>query len=405
MKKLFVIALCLLVVLSLAACGEEEKEPTAPIKGENQDIITDVVPDDTQPQQPQNAEPNEEEMAVLDRYFTIAWELESYMAGYGFNLTLGEGENYYNMSDDAIAFLVKELKAMEVVDKFANSQYCLQKTEGVAYPVSWNRQDYLSKFKVLKADVLVKQETERTDHVGNVTSGSTVKPWKTANNTLGFSVENLQLVEKTDTANGNQNFVYFEIYDEAGKLEKVEYYHDNSDTIALVRIPEYDANGLRIKDTVTNSSGYAVEVFYAYDQQNRLIQIKWEHYQWDFVYDDKGNQAIQVFSIMGNNGVTSETIWEYTFDEQGRPISAAETLNDYSIRLSTRERYLDRQAKNQHTFTYDEQGRILTWETVPGDEYYMYGNNAGKVYKKAGNKLITYTFTYGDLMRFEYEQN
>lgn len=399
MKKLFAMLLCLLVVLSLAACGEEEKAPAA-TKGEDSSNVPDVIP---QPQQPA-AEPSEEEKAQLDRYFEIAQQLEAYMNGSGFYLDLSEDESYHNMTDRTIAFVVKELKAMELVDKYAASEYCSQKNQGAEYQISWNRQDYLSKFKVLKSDVLLQQQTKNTDHVGNVSNNGTVKPWHTIKGEMVLYDEDLLRLEKTDTANGCQNFVPLEIYDEAGKLEKVEYYGSSSDII-LVRVPEYDAKGLRVKDTVTNSSGYSVEVFYTYDEQNRQTQIKWEHYQWDFTYDDKGNQVKQVWSSVGSNGVSEEVIWEYTFDEKGNATSALETRNGYSMRLATREMYLDDQTKNQHTITYDDQGRILTWETVPGDTYNMNGSNAGKVWQKARLKLITYIFTYGDLTVFENEQN
>ena len=353
MKKVFAMLLCLLVVLSLAACGDEEKAPAA-TKGEDSSNVPDVIP---QPQQPA-AEPSEEEKAQLDRYFEIAQQLEAYMNGSGFYLDLSEDESYHNMTDRTIAFVVKELKAMELVDKYAASEYCSQKNQGAEYQISWNRQDYLSKFKVLKSDVLLQQQTKNTDHVGNVSNNGTVKPWHTIKGEMVLYDEDLLRLEKTDTANGCQNFVPLEIYDEAGKLEKVEYYGSSR-----------------------------------------------EHYQWDFTYDDKGNQVKQVWSSVGSNGVSEEVIWEYTFDEKGNATSALETRNGYSMRLATREMYLDDQTKNQHTITYDDQGRILTWETVPGDTYNMNGSNAGKVWQKARLKLITYIFTYGDLTVFENEQN
>lgn len=409
MKKMFVIILSLTLALTFAACGdqneyyeesEKDSSPRTAQTEENRNQSTLPEAEETlQATEPVlDREPNEDEKAAIDRYYEIAYNLERYMEEGTFQLRLDEA-GFGNMDVEAAAFCYEELPKLAQVEQFADSQYCAEKNYDMPYTVSWNAQDYLQHF-VTYENILLSVNTQRTDYVGNVKEGGGLA-YLLVDGVLYEDYKRQNTLEKIDNKYLLvDDYLPTEYYNEDGTLAKVEY--RNKDYIKYgikaVRVPQYE-NGLRVKDIITTDSGYTCEVNYSYDDQGRRTQIKFGQVQWDFSYDENGNQVKQVRTGFSNDDVANEKIYEYTYNDQGSLVSGSLTVNEYIGYAGRRE--LSTQQIDTYTYTCDDQGNILGYTVDYGDTMNMYRQNAGKVYSKADYTTGTATYTYGDVVIFQ----
>lgn len=358
MKRLFAILLCLLMVLLMAACNQEESQPQD--EGGNAPSVEPPAPVETAAP---DEEPSDEERKMIYQCDSIVQALEFYTENGYFDKSFvyscdgHQGCHKYtflwcqNDHQWVLSYCYDQLQSMSAVDKWAGSQWAQDRE------LTINRQEILAKFTVLEDQFL--RTTYRTiDALGQYTDD-------------GYP----------------QCGVYFE-YDEQGRIIKecsyypyvyqsiVRYadqgralYTYNPDgTIATIDVgheviipgydaearvtPAYDANGNIATMTYLDALGREASVKFAYDQQGRLISVNTsipystaysdsnqKELAWTYTYDANGNLVNE--EIKENNSTSS---YAYTYDADNRLISVTE--QDYLGEYTT-------------TYTYDDAGRII----------------------------------------------
>ncbi len=199
----------------------------------------------------------------------------------------------------------------------------------------------------------------------------------------------------------------YDIYgNQAMELQYRIHDGDADDEPHLKTVRSHDQNGNCIRQRQYDVSGLIprklVDIRYAYDERGRMtahLDKKEPQFSWTAVYDDEArtmtctyNNAVSVsyFDEHGwtirqettfQNGETSAIIYEFRSD--GQRISA---------------RYEESGGVTLHSYTYDDQGRVLTMSetTEAGTELlflYEYGEKHMIQYNADGTKIVT---TYND---------
>ena len=209
-----------------------------------------------------------------------------------------------------------------------------------------------------------------------------------------------------DSQYGRTDYAY-DIY--GNQVMELEYgirSHDEEAEPHLKTLRSFDKNGNIIRQRQYDVSGLfpkkLVDIRYEYDEQSRMtahLDQMQEQYSWTAVYDDEAKTmtctyphavSVSYFDDRGNtirqetvfeNGDTSGIIFE--FDANGNRISA---------------RYEETGGTTLHSYTYDDQGRVLTiTETTDGGTEllfrYEYRDDCTIQYNYDGTKIVT---TYND---------
>ena len=189
-------------------------------------------------------------------------------------------------------------------------------------------------------------------------------------------------------------------YDIYGNQSQSIDYSDGEPHLKLVRT--FDNRGNCIRQRQYDISGLfpkkLVDVRYAYDELGRMISCQEQgepRYSWTAVYDDEAQAmtctyadavSVSFFDEHGRtvrqettfeNGVTSAIIYEFRSD--GQRVSA---------------RYEERGGITLHSYTYDDQGRILTQsERKDGVSTLLFSWEYGEDYEKMTHSDGSYTIT------------
>lgn len=349
-------------------------------------------------------EPTDEEIAVLLQFRKLYLFMEN------------KNNSSYAFSDDAmhptVADIYQQVTSLDlsVIDKYRGTEYVTveylyRRTKDIAgTEIDWDYESFLSRFTKLENVFLTTHQTV-ADVLGNSTTQLHGKAAYDAHgNMIHYSSKNndpaLYLNFDKEVRYLLKDYCAQYFYD-ADRISHTAWYYNGtykSDNLSFDDNPDeistytYNAAGNIIHDVVTDLYGTHPyhELIYAYDENNRLVQISLESRQAGvsdrtitYIYDANGlllKRESQHYFTSGSKGDLFTT--EYHYDENGHLIRAVHTEQDS-----------DRITKTEYTFTCDEQGRILSQTIVFGDTY---SAKTGNLYKAATTPSCVITFTYGD---------
>ena len=449
MKKITAIVLTAVLVLSLCACGSKIDE-TAQKKmdlydkyenyidlleeGNYENLINKLMEKygdqlQSEPDQPGEPEdpgqtdspnPTEEERYQLQQYFEIVDSLYWYEQGSGLNVTEYDENGVFVRShreQSALRFCMQKLQELTIADSWTE---WLQEYYNYGCDYNWDRLELLGRFSMVE-DVMLVQKWTRVDNLGNYSAS-------TAYWTYWEDGRTAYRNDRTDDA-----FALIKSEDPMGRCsDKTCYYtYDDNGCVTEIRVGSadhtyylvtlsYDADGNKVNEHFKSSSD-EWDITYAYDAQNRLIQVEHPSYAGSsavititYTYDASGNMVQEevICSYYSETYQTEMTsykyITDYTYDASGDLESGVCTYQNWSYTSSsecidgewvdTVTQYVYRQTQDLYDFTCDEQGRPLTLVVTHGDEYCMTGDNAGQVSSPSSYVSTTYEFTYGDYL-------
>lgn len=442
MKKLIAIVLMLVMALSLCACGgNEERYPELADmldagdyegavgyiyglyesaqqggdgEGEGDGEGNEVI--HTEPQRP-----TDEEWTVLYRYAELANKLRNYLNDddYGVYYYDEEDNSYYG--SEALGMIYNELLNMDtsVIDKWLDTEYT--GTNYISYnneAIDWDYNAVLARFSSLQ-DVLLKEVHTTLDNMENVSESwqSPIWYYNVDGSVLRIEYQTyaFELTESTPwNLSGDQDVTY----DDAGKPIKIKYM--SGDSVNYIVDITYDDAGNKIGEHIKQNEG-ELDITYEYDSQNRLVKIELPYnigsstlITYTYTYDDAGNMVkeekvrhyIDTWYDTGDDIVEYKYIREFTYDGNGALVSGTYKYEDWNYNTDyhydvnpsyyTINQYVEREKLDQYSFTTDDQGRPLTMTITYGDEVYVHGDNAGKVYDEPDYVSKTVEFIYGD---------
>lgn len=363
MKKLLLVIMSIIMVLSLCACGGKGA-------GGNGGLLS--------------SEPTEQQNEVISTYVNILNALESYLEDG--DISIYDVENEVDVEGcKALEYCYKTIQDLESVDKWIGTEYISD---------TRTRQEILDSFTVVK-DVKLQDTVVSLDFLGNEI-GSAESGFYTYN-------ENGKILEdyksRLDCIFISDNFdnialkvvmesyeivgTYICTYDEDGNLE---YMENDAERIT----PLYDNAGKMTSiERLEADDGTKKNYSLNYDEQGRLNKIEHTYFRkinkfgeeekdvdtYNFTYDDNNNllkeESVHQFFVDNEKGFEETTYTNYVYDEKGNMISAVKNSS---------EGY-----KWQLTVNYDDNGSLVTYN-------YEYIDTDGKV-----TNMYKQERTYGDL--------
>ena len=416
MKKLLAIVMCVLMMLSFAACTDQNGSGT-----DDEDTIrntSDTTPTkDTGPSTPtensgnnDSNEPSPAEYEAINRYAEIVKELSECEDASDVHYTL-DGWGY--SGSKALELYYQELMSLDSIDKWVGTIW----TEDPS--VNWNRQEILDRFVIVK-DVALGESYTVTNSSGAKSIKKNYFSWEYQPNGAvscmkwalydeedGYPIfvfdpldyDPLQIIsEYTDYAKLS--------YDENGRISQISIIGDVDDDddswydpvkaqYALL-LPAYDSNGNMTGAQVVTYSGGNDSITCTYDNNHRLTKIEDNDFVFTYSYDSSGNMVNMEYAVYtrrdGEHSVIVELYTEktaaYTYDSENRLVSASITeALDRGKRITT------------YTYSHDESGRPLR-ATI------SYGNILSEDGELAGLSKISeieVTRTYGDFYCYLWE--
>lgn len=375
MKRLLAILLCLVMVLLMAACNQEESQPQD--EGGNAPSVETPAPVETAAP---DEEPSDEEREMIYKFRGIVQELDYYTEnghfekGFVYSCKGHQGCHEYSLSWTTIAtqwalsYCYDQLQSMSAVDKWAGSQWAQDRE------LTINRQEILAKFTVLE-DKFIRTTYRNLDALGQYTDD-------------GYPQGNLYLEYDEQGRIIKECSYYPSIY------QSIARYADQSDalytynpdgTIATIDVgpdvlipgcdaearltPVYDANGNIATMTYLDAQGGEGSSEFTYDEQGRLISVhstipqydgRLQEKVWTYTYDASGNLIEEEIKEPNKMPI----LYLYAYDADNRLISVTE--QDYLREYST-------------TYTHDDAGRIIACDIEQRDNAiqhhdYFYGD-------------------------------
>jgi len=154
---------------------------------------------------------------------------------------------------------------------------------------------------------------------------------------------------------GNSGTVNIE-YAADGNIAKVKL--TSGDDVSAIITPTYDANGNIVSKLIKNNDG-EFAVTRTYDEKGNLVSrvrtgSNDYFYRFDYTYDEKGVLVKETYTTgtEKHNSIILST--EYAYDASGKCTGKTVTDTDWGTAI------------DQYTYTYDNQGRLLTEEVVYG---------------------------------------
>lgn len=376
MKRLLAILLCLVMVLLMAACNQEESQPQD--EGGNAPSVETPAPVETAAP---DEEPSDEEREMIYKFRGIVQELDYYTEnghfekGFVYSCKGHQGCHEYSLSWTTIAtqwalsYCYDQLQSMSAVDKWAGSQWAQDRE------LTINRQEILAKFTVLE-DKFIRTTYRYLDALGQYTDD-------------GYPQGDLYLEYDEQGRIIKECSFYPSIYQSIARYADQShalYTYNPDGTIATIDVgpdvlipgcdaearltPVYDANGNIATLSYLDAQGGEGSSEFTYDEQGRLISVhstipqydgRLKETVWTYTYDASGNlieEEIKEPNLM-------PILYLYVYDADNRLISVTEQKprnGDYST-----------------TFTYDDAGRIIACDIEQRDNAiqhhdYFYGD-------------------------------
>lgn len=363
MKKLLVVVMSIIMVLSLCACGGKGASGNGGLL---------------------SSEPTEQENEVISTYVNILNALESYLEDG--EISIYDVENEVDVEGSkALEYCYKTIQELESVDKWIGTEYISD---------TRTRNEILDAFTIVK-DVKLQEELIKLDFLGNVKGDAQVSTYTydEQGKIVEEDIESVFFENYFSCFDNNVSFIallrYNNIFNSTysygtnGNLESVQ-----NDDIRLT--PVYGESGeISSVEMLSADDGEKIVCSMSYDSQKRLSKMetnkarkeenKVETYQ--YTYDDTSKLVREEYlsTTFRNNQKSYE--WgictDYTYDNTGNVISGVKTWNSgESWRFTT---------------IYDEEGRLITVN-------YEYVDEAGTV-----QGMYKTEMTYGDL--YSYNPN
>lgn len=358
MKKLLVVVMSIIMVLSLCACGGKGA-------GGNGGLLS--------------SEPTEQENGVISTYVNILNALESYLEDG--EISIYDVENEVDVEGSkALEYCYKTIQELESVDKWIGTEYISD---------TRTRQEILDSFTVVK-DVKLQDTSVALDFLGNEDgsaesgfytyneNGKVLEDYKSRLDSIFISdsFDNIALKVVMRVYEGS--YKYTCTYSQDGVLE---YMENASERIT----PIYDNAGKMTNiEYLSADTGDKEDYALNYDEQGRLNQIERIALKsnnnekivdtYKFTYDDnKLLKEENVYQWFVNNQkyVENVTYTDYVYNDNGNMSSAVKTSSEGW--------------KWQLTVNYDEKGSLVTYN-------YEFIGTDGKV-----SDMYKQERTYGDL--------
>lgn len=442
MKKLIAIALVTVMAMSLCACGNDNPYPEYDYidemlaAGDYQGAVNAIYElyqqnnggennggennngenngNSEQNQQTEPPRPTDEEWTVLRQYRELYNKLLYYVEENSVYI-YDEEDNYYEGSA-ALGYILTQLQAIDtaVIDKWVGTEYT-----GTNYlsdrngnEIDWNYNSLIAGFSKLD-NVLLRQLRSYLDNMENVSTSSNVEYYYNSDGSVKRIYNQdyaFELIESNPwNLSGTQEYTY----DDAGRIIKIKYM-DGTNVRSIVDLT-YDANGNVINEHIKQNSG-EIDITYEYDEHNRLVKIEHPYsigsstiVTYTYTYDANGNMVKEekvqhsYQERFDADIVNYKYIREFTYDANGSITSGfykyeywsydTDYLGDGKYNAIP---YIYREKLDQYAITTDSQGRLSTVVITYGDEVYVHGNDAGKVYDTPDYVSRTYEFVYGD---------
>lgn len=410
MKKMVAIILTMATVFCLCACGQEGQ--TVPPMEEDKYISFEQTTESELIETTEASLPSEEEIKTLRSYAQI-WLF--------FNGITSDTE--YADKQDALKEYYDQLARLDysVIDQWKNTEYATGEALGVdnfyivTYgEIDWDYASYLARVTVVP-DVKLTISRTTIDRMGNAECyddpGDPVwhynEDGSVASQDYSYYFEiSHRFEDDIFCANGNSggNGNSF-AYDESGKLSKITYF-DGYGKIDRIRTFIYNEAGQIIQENV-KSNNLEFDYFYTYDSDGRPEKISWDGqgknigycYGIDMVYhyDSQGRVVKEEKNLYGYNGAISEKyIMEYTYDSNGKKASATYTAQEWTSNGKGENNHPFVEQIDQHTYVYDQQGRLVTDTIVYGNRYYCDESRYGQEIGKPQFAEAVYEIIYGD---------
>ena len=390
--KILAMILALAMAFSLCACSsgsnfdddDDDDDRSAKPAKPNVSVESEATEETDPIEETLPEAPSAEEQAVLDAYCENLYNLWC-------SFDAEEKQMYY-----------EQLKALDlsVIDKWAGTEF--EPEEYRYHNINW---DYEAVFEAITVveNVVLNQKTTYTDFIGNVSEDYCYPEWSYNADGLITKIDNELWVFEIFTSNPTHlNGVREYTKNDAGQITQTRYgsYNGNGTFSAthLVTL-NYDENGNKISEKVTNTYGDTYDILYFYDEENRLIRIECgdsNNTVYAYTYDAEGKLVEYKHST--KNGCLCEDTLVLSYDESGNLVSGVMTYDTWSHSLFGSEAYIDYTREDLYTFTSDENGNVVQIDIVPGNQYYAHGSYAGKVRFEASHALNTITITYGNFI-------
>lgn len=385
MKKFFAILLTLSALVTLAACGNNNNQPTYPTGGS---VVTpQPSTDPTPPAEPEPTQPKEPTREDLSNLYYYGEELER----------LEELAADPCPDQQTVADLYTYFTEATWVDQWDDTEYAPSKS----------REEILKSFVILK-DVKLEESCITTDAIGNTSDPRTQAEWN-------YNPDGTVIDESRSGLNGIRN-AYSELiyenplclkeipvysYDENGRIISCDFLGRENWNLGEKQYAAkytYNEQGQLTVVSVTNTAGDVRDITYTYNEKGLLVEVKAPiffnqeppyYFKYTYGYDDQ-NRLIyrEVLNTHDyKNPIYYKWVTEFTYEDGIVPVSADQTYVD-SIYTNTYTNHWD--------FEYDDQNRIAKVLVTYGHEY---SKTDGKLLREH-HETDEITVVYGDYIAF-----
>ncbi len=419
MKKLLALLLALVMMFSLAACGEQFDEDEIAEFEENERLVKEYkqlikLLENEEYEQAMyyveglyndymNSQIEQgviEDPELVEKYENLMRYIENLATGYAdepwyfsFSYHDENGEYIYIDGNAALAELYKQLEAL---GGFRDSA------------------DYLDNFQKIEG-VRLESHESTTDHLGSTSDFYRKEEYRyNPDGTLSYSYNDNNILTYVYTSSATLYYFY-----ENGKLTSIKL--GSIDSPSALITPTYNAAGQIECYHLVNSSGDEYDILCTYDAAGRLIEKRRDYVNRDddyaksvttylvtYTYNAQGTltqelrQYINSYDYVEDTKynvdytrVESQTSIDYIL-EGGKPVAKTETYTDfdreYDSETDTYNQVIYRTYTHESVLTCDEEGRIIQEETTYGKTY----DAEGKEVDKPSHVSSVRTYTYGD---------
>ncbi len=366
----------------------------------------------TEPTTPTNSPTEPDSEKLIAQRLSIYWEiwrsLEFYKSNnYGYFSFRGIFVNGVPNGNEGLKYCYDFLSSMEDLKPYLNEETFRSYVGGYSLPKA-TPEELLARFTIIEDVPLSLNYTKYDPTFGNQNYYNQVL-WRY--NTDG----NLVHLDQTNYVPLNtfrlpqhQYYNYithcelFFQYDESGTLI-YPWFGENRAAETPI-IPTYNENGQLIRE-----NGGHHTLLYSYNEQGHLSQVLnvWTKSladgqdlsvsnRWDFTYqyDDNGNitQCITQ-QFRGANRLDYTYTDNYTYDSQNRVCRIDQNLDCWGVSESVP--FIERTQQKVLTYTYDEQGRLLT------ESAELVGGTDANGQPVSGHFIDQKTYVYGDHYIFD----
>ena len=425
MKKLFAILLCIVMMLSMVACGGNQGNTENPNNNQGNAGVSNEQP---------KGEPTEEEQRAIGNYVAALDALDKFAeTGSWANLSFDcqqfgveyEGDNYIIEGAAAAEKYYELISNLGAMDKWVGTEYAVGET------VNWDRQAVLDSFVIYK-DMKLSENYTVYDPVGN-----------TKNLSMNWYYDNDGKLEQVrwDSEIGERypySFVFNPIEVDPLRLMMEEYDHraepvfdadgkvtevkiiGGGETMFLAKLT-YGSNGKVSTASVTSAYGDNGTLTYSYDNQDRLTEVSFQgdnglmgyvyylNSYWDgrgeycmaatknftytYTYNTDGTVAKKEYTAYEDGKKNHVVVTQYSYDTNGWLASAVSEA-EYNIAYSSG--YLGEHmvVTDTYTFTCNTDG-IPVAATITCGDFLLKTDNT--VARNAEASKIEVECVYGDL--------